>query len=226
MVLKFYYKKLKVLLKNIINKPTSMDEVLFSYLNPNFNILEAGAHNGNDTKRLSALTKNKVYAFEPVPLLFEQLKENTVAIKNVETFNIALSQATGKMPMYISSGGSDASSSLLKPVEHLNKNPEVLFNDTIYVDASTLDDWAQSYNVKSIDFMWLDMQGFEYAMLKESKVIFPAVKVLYTEISTTELYDGQALYSEYKEWLIKLGFKLVKEDLTWGFSGNASFVRD
>ncbi|MDR3695465.1 FkbM family methyltransferase [Mucilaginibacter sp.] len=203
----------------------SLDEITFSYLRPDYIILEAGAHDGNDTKRLAALTKNKVFAFEPVPFLFGLLKRNTNGLKNVFAFDIALADKNTTLPMYISSGGSDASSSLLKPAAHLDKNPEVVFDEKINVKALTLDDWAALQHVTNIDFMWLDMQGYEFNMLKASKIIFPTIKVLYTEVSTTELYLSQVLYSEYKEWLLNSGFDLIKEDLPWGFTGNALFVK-
>lgn len=224
-MIKYYLKKSRVFLKKLLNYNLSLNELVFSYIHPNYTILEAGAHNGTDTIILASLTKNKVYAFEPIPHLFEILKKNTSKFNNVSTYNIALADVNRQLSMYVSSGGSDASSSLMQPAQHLVKNPEVVFNQTITVEALTLDSWALKHKIKKIDFMWLDMQGFEFNMLKESNIIFPTVKILYTEVSTAELYKDQCIYTEYKEWLFKLNFKLVKEDLPWGFTGNALFVR-
>lgn len=224
-MLNFYFKNLKIIIKRLLKRPISMDELIFAYLKPGYTVLEAGAHNGTDTKRLAALTKNKVFAFEPVPHLFAQLKSQTQNIKNVSIFNKALGDSDQKLQMFVSDGQSDASSSLLRPARHLEKNPEVTFNNVIEVDMITLDSWALENNVENIDFMWLDMQGYEYNMLKASKTMFARLKVLYTEVSTIELYESQVLYSAYKEWLIESGFKLIKEDLHWGFTGNALFVR-
>lgn len=220
-----FYKKLKIRAKRLLGKKISLDELAFSFINDNFSILEAGAHDGNDTRRLAALTKGMIYAFEPVPELFQLLVENTRSTKNINPFKIALADKTGNMPMFISSGGSNASSSLLIPDKHLEKNPEVIFEEKIIVEALTLDEWARKNSVKKIDFMWLDMQGFEYKMLTASKEIFPTLKILYTEVSTLELYSGQKIYQDYKNWLLDSGFKLVREDLPWGFTGNALFIR-
>jgi len=220
-----FYKKFKIKLKYILKKPISIDELLFSHIRNDFNIIEAGAHNGNDTKRLAKLTNNTVYAFEPIPELYQELIYNTKTFNNVSTFNIALADQDGELTMFKSSGASNASSSLLEPNKHLEKNPEVKFTENIQIKALTLDEWARNNSVNKIDFMWLDMQGFEYKMLKASKEIFPTLKVLYTEISTIELYKGQGVYPEYKSWLLGSGFKLIKEELPWGFTGNALFVR-
>jgi FkbM family methyltransferase len=220
-----FYKRLKIKIKQILGKPITLNELAFSYINSDFNILEAGAHNGNDTKRLAQLTNNMVYAFEPIPELHQLLINSTKSLKNVLTFKTALADKNGELPMFISSGGSDASSSLLIPHKHLEKNPEVVFNRETMVKVQTLDQWAKENHVKKIDFMWLDMQGSEYAMLKASKEIFPTVKILYTEISTLELYAKQGIYSEYKNWLQQSGFTLIREELPWDFTGNALFLR-
>jgi FkbM family methyltransferase len=217
--------KLKILVKKIAGATVSLHELIFWYLRPNYTILEAGANDGADTIRLSAFIKSNIYAFEPVPHLFRQLTVNTAGLPNVVIFNYALADKSGQFPMYISSGESDGSSSLLKPAEHLNMNPEVTFDQIAYVNTVTLDEWAQDNGIEKIDFMWLDMQGAEFAMLKKSKMIFPQIKVLYTEISKIELYEGQGLYIAYKKWLLDSNFTLIKEDLPWGFAGNALFVR-
>ena len=60
----------------------------------------------------------------------------------------------------------------MEPIEHLKDHPGTLFNKKIQVKTSTLDTWAAENNIAKIDMLWLDMQGFELKMLKESKVIF------------------------------------------------------
>lgn len=208
-----------------MGKKNSITETAFFYIKPTDNILEAGAHIGIDTKNLAQLTKAKVYAFEPIPALYQKLKDTTKHIQNINTFELALSDQSCDVNFFLSSGESDASSSILQPIEHLRTNPEVKFEKNIRVKASTLDDWAKAHKIEKIDFMWLDMQGYEFEVLKSSNEIFPKVKVLYTEVSTIELYKGQALYKDFKTWLSSEGFELIVEDLQWGFTGNALFLR-
>jgi len=80
-------------------------------------------------------------------------------------------------------------------------------------------------NVDRIDFLWLDMQGYEPLMLQSSKKILKTVKVIYTEVNHKELYKGAILYPEFKQWLEKQGFTLVKTCFPFEDWGDALFVR-
>ena len=190
-------------------------------------ILEAGAHEGGDTAQMAQLwPKATLYAFEPVPTIFERLKFKTQSYSNVHAFQLALSNTTGITKFFISSGDSDCSSSLLEPKEHLKYHPTVYFKNTIEVQTMTLDEWAQKNHVDHIDFMWLDMQGSELAMLKASPKIFSTVSVIYTEVNFCEAYKGCPLYPELRAWLESQGFVVAHEDLhRWVDFGDVLFVR-
>lgn len=201
-------------------------QVIQKYLPENPIILEAGAYDGGDTRQMAALwPKSTIYAFEPIPELFNKMRVNTLNHLQIRRFKLALSDQNGEATFYVSSGMSDASSSLLKPKEHLNVCPTVKFNEIITVETITLDDWAEQNNVDHIDFMWLDMQGGEYQMLKASTKILPTVQVILTEVSYKELYEGCPNFPEFKAWMESQGFVLVDEDSSPGAWGDALFVR-
>ena len=113
----------------------------------------------------------KIYAFEPVPWIFEELKTNTRKRANVLCEMKALGDRDGFSTFFVSSGDSDASSSLLPPKEHLRQHPKVLFSESIQVTTTTLDTWAKHNGIKQIHLLWLDMQGFELAALKATNGI-------------------------------------------------------
>ena len=175
-------------------------------------IIDCGAHIGSDSVELSRIFPNaQIHSFEPVPHLYEKLKWNTRRRSNITCYPYALSNSNGTATMYVSSGSSDASSSLLAPTGHMDQHADVKFNDVINVQTFTLDSWAEKYNVKKVDFMWLDMQGFEYPMLQASAKIFPSVKAIHTEVNPTELYKDSVLYPQFKSWLESRGFKVKAE---------------
>lgn len=202
--------------------------VLKKYLPKNPVIVDCGAHIGSDSIELSKIfPKAKIYSIEPIPVIFERLKHNTRRRNNIQCFNIALSNKNGQAEFFVSSGSSDASSSLLRPSEHKIDHPTVMFNDSIIVTTQTLNDWGSRNNVSGIDFLWLDMQGFEYQMLSSSTEALSKVKVIHTEVSLKEVYEGAIVYSEFKLWLESQGFKLVKEAIPAGSDmGNALFVKN
>ncbi|MFZ5953915.1 MAG: FkbM family methyltransferase [Candidatus Dependentiae bacterium] len=196
-------------------------------------VVEAGAFDGADTKKMALLwPEGTIHAFEPVPKNFELLKNNTVAYKNICCYPLALSNTTGYATFYsaINPAKPDKpcqAGSLLAPKERLSHSPMV-YQETIQVPAITLDDWAEKEEVNQVDFLWLDMQGHELSVIKSSPVIMTTVKAIYTEVHFIEAYEGQSSYQELKNYLESIGFTMVARDFTeppsW-FFGNALFVR-
>ena len=189
-------------------------------------IVEAGAHNGSDTIEMSKTwPEGTVYAFEPIPEIFDRLVRRTRGLNNVHLFPLALSDKTGTANIFVSSGPSDGSSSLMAPKEHVLVHPDVHFKKTIVIRTITLDVWAKENGIERVDFLWLDMQGYELAMLKASSRILQTVRVIHTEVSLKELYEGVPLYSEVRKWLDERGFRVEREELLWADSGDVLFVR-
>lgn len=190
-------------------------------------IVEAGAHIGIDTVEMAQRWPTaKIYAFEPVPQLFAELKLRTKHFSNVICLSDALSSSSDRAIFYVSSGGSDGSSSLLQPQEHLTYHPTVLFNEVIEVSTLSLNDLSKKYAISHIDCLWLDMQGFELDMLKAvSDDLLETVKVIHIEVSLKELYKNCPLYPEVRLWLENKGFKVIVEDIRWADAGNVLFAR-
>ena len=200
--------------------------LLKKYLPPNPVSIDCGAHDGSDSAELIKILKGTLHAFEPVPDIYRRLCDNTAGYKSIKTYQLALSNETGSSSFFVSEGGSDASSSLLSPKDHLTDHVDTFFNKKIEVATITLDDWAKKYQITGVDLLWLDMQGFEMSMLKASKQILPTVKVIHSEVSTKETYEGVAQYEEYRKFLESVGFKVIVEAIPAGWDmGNVLFVR-
>ena len=189
-------------------------------------IIEAGAHNGGDTYEIARRWPGgHVHAFEPVPELYEAVKQQTSNVKNVSYYPIALGEKNGTAEFFVSSGASDGSSSLLRPSGHLDEHPDVHFDRTLTVTVKTMDTWAAENNVSRVDFLWLDMQGAEMAALKGASKLLSTVKLIYTEVSLKPMYENGPLYPEYRAWLEAQGFSVVREALASTDFGNVVFAR-
>lgn len=189
-------------------------------------IVEAGAHVGTDTVEMAKRwPKGKIFAFEPIPELYQRLVENLKGFGNVKCYKLALSHKTGSSIMFVSSGFSDGSSSLLKPKEHLQIHPDVKFHKKIRIQTTNLDDWVEEQGIKRIDFLWLDIQGSELDVLKNAGKILRKVKVVYTEVHLVENYKHGVLYSDLRKWMEAIGFKVDREEIAWDDGGNVLFVR-
>jgi FkbM family methyltransferase len=202
--------------------------LLKKFIPPNALIIDCGAHVGSDSIELSRIFRSAtIYAFEPLDSLYGKLCANTKDIHNIHCHRLALADRCGEMGFYISEGGSDASSSLLPPYKHLDDHPDVLFSKASKVKVLTLDKWCEINNVTHIDFLWLDMQGYEMAMLRASPDILKRVSAIHTEVSTRETYKGVPLYNELRSFLEAKGFRVEIEALPAGWDmGNVLFVRD
>ena len=201
--------------------------LIATYLPANPTIVEAGAHIGVDTVQMSKRwPRGTIHAFEPIPDLFSQLQSNTAKRKNVCCYPMALGKETGAAKMFVSSGRSDASSSLFPPKAHVTYHPDILFETEIQVPTITLDHWAAEQGIKKIDFLWLDLQGYELAVLKAATAVLATVQAIYTEVNLDETYAGVALYPELRQWLEVYGFKVIREDLPWQDGGNVFFGKE
>src|SRR5579885_3078300 len=97
------------------------------YLPKNPVIIEAGAHYGRDTIKMSKIwPQATIHAFEPVPELFTILKNNTQKYDNIFCYPYALSNSCGTKNFFVSSGRSTATSSLFEPFLYSITHPTTL----------------------------------------------------------------------------------------------------
>ncbi len=201
--------------------------ILKKYLPDNPVIIDCGANEGTDSVELARIfPRGVVHSFEPVPEMFQRLKDRTKEYKNIQCYELALNSNTSKVKMFLSSGASDAASSLLQPKSILEDHKALYFDNTIEVQCMSLDDWAAANGVSRVDFLWLDMQGSEFKTLNASKKILDTAKVILTEVSLKETYEGVPLYTDFRKWLESKGFEVMNEAIPPGTDmGNALFVK-
>lgn len=218
------YIKLKLFLES--NKVISKKK-LAVFFKDDPTIIEVGAHVGSDSVEMAVLwPKGKIYAFEPVPNIFERLKFKTKNFKNIEISQAAISDKSvnGMVEMFISNNG--CSSSLLKPKDHLLYYPNILFGRKICVHVLILSDWLNQKNINHIDLLWIDVQGMELNIFKSLREKIKSIDYIYTEVSSKEFYEGSGSYNDIKEYLGMFGFKLIIDDLSEGqVMGNALFKK-
>lgn len=212
--------------------PLDVLKIVEHYLPKNPTILEAGAYDGTDTLEIAKFFPQAIiYSFEPIPYLYKHLATKaTTNPTRIFAYQKALGDFMGTSVMYVSEesyapGIPSQSSSLLAPKEHLNYS-STLFKEKIDVTVTTIDAWAKLAGVDHIDFMWLDMQGYELNALKASPKILKTVKALLTEVEFVEAYEQQYQYNDVKSWLEEQGFTLIAENFgenSW--FGDALFVR-
>ena len=197
-------------------------------IEPDDVILEAGGFDGMDTIALSAMVpEGKVLTFEPNPPRYQEMVTKTKHLSNVSAYPFALGEENGSATFYVCYGAQydpvyEGASSLLPPAASMEINYQ---GPRIKVPCKRLDDWCKENNQSKIDFMWLDLEGYELQVLKNGSEILSTVKAIYIETNFYQFRKGMTQYKELKKFLGKEGFKLLSYGYYKGFQGNAIFVR-
>ncbi|RQR39863.1 MULTISPECIES: FkbM family methyltransferase [unclassified Burkholderia] len=119
-------------------------------------VLDIGANIGCTALALSQIVSDgKVVAFEPVPRTFANLSKNVGMISNVAIHNFALGKQTGTLPMQGSEG--DSAGAFVANQFHIANTGYF----QVDVPVRTLDEAFPSLGLDRIDFIKIDVEGFE-----------------------------------------------------------------
>jgi FkbM family methyltransferase len=140
-------------------------------------IIQVGAHIGNtlNDKLFNKIDKNIIYILiEPVPYLYKQLVENYKNKSNVILLNIAISNKTEPLTLYIPSEKNNFSklpfwASQLASVskDHLNIHIPELIVEQISVECKTLNDIIKEYKIENLEAIYTDTEGHDYEILMD-----------------------------------------------------------
>lgn len=203
-------------------KPNDVLEYVKQFLPASPIILEAGAHLGEDTINMKSIWPDATtHAFEPLPDSFKAMRKNLMHLKNTHCYPLALSDHNGIAQFYLNPGNSGACS-INAPV---NWNASEFEKHPTQIHCMTIDSWANLYDVTSIDFMWLDMEGHELYALKHAKKILESVKAIYTEISFIPVRINSCNHNDLKTFLEEHGFTEVWRWEVGNGYGDALFIK-
>lgn len=186
----------------------TFQEIKALVVRPNPIVLEIGAHDGTDSLNfLSTFPGVRLHCFEPDPRAIAKWKMK-VNPNRAKLYEVALSSETGSATFY-QSGGSprpgvdnwDHSSSLSKPTGHLIDSPWCTFNNQIVVQTTTLDEWEKAHNFGYVDFIWMDVQGKEGAVLLGGAKTIAKTRFVKLECHRQEMYEGQWTEGQFIEHL-------------------------
>jgi FkbM family methyltransferase len=204
-------------------------EIIEQFLPENPIVFEVGGHNGTDSVRLSEKWPNgKIISFEANPNQFKSYEVKASKHKNMFGYNLAVNTFNGFTDFYLCWGSTgdnpefEGASSLLKP----SKEREIDYQGpVIHVPCVVFDDWCKENQVENVDFMWLDLEGFERQFISSSPNILSTVSVIYTETNFTDFRQGTTQFYDLKDFMEDLDFELIAHWYNEGLQGDAIFVR-
>ena len=169
-------------------------------------VIDVGAYTGSFSFAVrSILPEAQIYAFEPLPDNFALLHHKFRRDGNFKAFNIAVGSQSGKTTFY--SNEFAASSSVLP----MSREHQVAFPHTsqvteISVPVKRLDDLKTQMGLRSKVLMKIDVQGYDFEVLKGARELLPQVDYVIVEIGVQLLYEQQASFEDIYAFMQSVGF--------------------
>jgi FkbM family methyltransferase len=168
-------------------------------------IIDAGAWAGDSALILSKYTDKKVFAFEPVPQIYNWLLK-TVEMNNLENvvpINVGVGDKDERRSMYLQGFGSSF-------VRHIEPGCSTA-ND---IEVTTIDGFVEKNNLQ-VGLIKADIEGFEQYMLRGAEKTIksqrPALMICIYH-NESDFFDIKPLI---ESWNLDYKFKIVK-----GVDGN------
>ncbi len=175
--------------------------------------LDVGANIGQHSMYASYFAK-RVISFEPIKRLYDQFNKSVVEnnILNIETFNYALGNKKEELPIYSNDINMGASSIMVSENRKVEQIIKIL----------RLDDGRESMGIRKVDFVKIDVEGYELNVLLGMRDIIrehkPKILVEYTPFFYNKIDKsiGKNLYdflvdNKYEIWDVgNLGEKYIK----------------
>jgi len=176
-------------------------------------ILDIGANVGRESERWHrGFPRARIHAFEPVPDTFARLAKRFAAHPHITTWNLAVGDTAGRLPMRIFSAGETNSLLPMSPnASEFVGRDGVVERGIVEIEVTTVDRFAAAHQIDAIDVLKSDTQGYELHVLRGAADLIARGRIgaLVLELNFVPHYDGQALFPEVYEHLNARGFRLV-----------------
>ena len=102
-------------------------------------------------------------------------------------------------------------SAFVEDYKSINKNWNEINDNSVPVKTTTLDKYVKSKKIKSIDYLKIDVQGWESEVLKGANESLKKgiIKNIELEFIIAEAYNGKASFSDFDTILSKYKYKIM-----------------
>ena len=191
-------------------------------------IVDVGANVGDTVEKYYYLFPNAtVHAFEPDPETFSTLKQRFEPHPRVRCWCSAVSSQSSREPFFVNQ---DAGTNSLLPRPSEGRryyNKLGVLRKEIEVPTTTLDEFCHDQGITSLDILKLDIQGGELLAMQGAAGLLAAqaVKVVYSEVQFTPLYEQAPLFHDVCAFLESKGYSLFGlYDLVAASNGQLRFA--
>ena len=202
----------KQLRESGIREPAST-KVIQSIIKPDWVCIDIGANLGYYAL-LEAKHCKFVYAIEPVKTSFETLNKSIKlnGYENIKAYNLAISNQNGTQDIIISHRNNWSTMLDMTIVTDKYKQRFNRFYKGIEkTETLTLDDFVRDNNINKINFIRMDVEGYEVEIIKRADHAFslmPAGSFLTIEVHSG-LYKNRKPFVGMLNKILKTGFKVI-----------------
>lgn len=148
--------------------------------------------------------KGKVYSFEPVSETFKIFKKNIEInkIKNIDAFNVGVSDSKGKSFIYTNLYAGKGSSSFIRPADQ-NESKEYK------ISVETLDELLIRHHLTNIRMLKIDVEGWELHVLKGAEALLRSPQTAIICIEYSKLTGGNNDSEDIYSYIIEINNYLI-----------------
>jgi FkbM family methyltransferase len=150
------------------------------FLAPGQRVLDVGANVGYTTRFFAKEVgrNGSVHAFEPNPLIFPLLQANLARFRNVDVYNLGLSNAAGEVPLFLAGnnhfvGGFSPEYAVRQLAYGTKKTPE-----RIGAQVAEGGEFLRAHGIEAVDVVKIDVEGWELKVLAGLESVISASRSL------------------------------------------------
>ncbi len=182
------------------------------FLQPGDCFFDIGANIGLFTLHASPTVGNTgfIYAFEPTPVTYARLQNNIILnnFQNIKAENIGLSSSIETVEFHVANNGYDAWNSIAS----LNQLEDC---SIIKINTNTIDNYILANNIQHVDLIKLDVEGWEYNVLKGAHDLMskPDSPVMLVEFTETNAFAAGYYCGELFDYVKSFGYEWYSFDM-------------
>lgn len=193
------------------------EEMVKQYLHPNSIAFDVGAFDGDWSRMaFTVVPSARIHAFEPMPSLFEKLKENMdeeIKSSSLTPNNCGLSNTRGLSEFWVYE---DYPAMSTQHRRADNEMESVGVSPPVKTEIMTviLDDYCFGRGVHHIDFLKIDTEGNEFAVLDGSRRMLKERRINTIQFEYGKCYlDSITTLKMVFDLLLQFGYKIAKIEL-------------
>lgn len=218
-----HWRSLPMMVRNLVEPNLTASEPV---------IFDVGAHKGGTVAVYrEVFPQATIHAFEPVPDLAAEVTRRFAGDGRVLVNRAGVGAEDGQLAFHVHrGGGNDAIASFLElnPDNETRRYLGAETIETLEVDVVTLDGYCAQRGVERIDFLKLDVQGFEDQCLAGAAGLLGghAIEVIQVELLVSDMYVKPLSFYDIEKHLIPAGYRLFAIDDVYPRVGAELFQLD